>query len=337
MMQTKLKSPCFSLLLLCFFISALSPSLVWATPCSDSIQQSFAQWIQEELPARSQHSWQKTSFAFQLISPLSANGPLVSTIMPHLTGQPPQHQIIPGITNCSGAFQGNRNTYPASSIKTLVAFTLMRALDAGTVRLDDWVTISQSNAAIECRPNCSKYGPGKRIQVRTLLEDMITVSSNLATNQLADLVSKDRIQQTADLLGAHGLRFWRKVYQTQNPEPEIARRNEGNALDFLRLYEEIANPRLHLLSNESLEILRGTLARQRHNNRFNREIPQSRLPFLHKTGSTSDSSSDAGYFLLPDGSILILAGLQDFRYFLSFGEIGKKLVQSFWNGTSFLN
>jgi beta-lactamase class A len=155
---------------------------------------------------------------------------------------------------------------------------------------------------------------GSVISVGELLAAMQIHSSNIATNQLIDLVGKPYINATADLVGAPTLRVYRKLYTEEPVEPDNPRRNEATARGYIELYREISTGAAAVLSPCSRQYLVGLLAQCHAHNRFNREFPEG-VTFYHKTGSTSDSSSDAGYYYLPTGEIAILVGLQDFRDF----------------------
>jgi beta-lactamase class A len=224
---------------------------------------------------------------------------------------------------CQDSLEPARNVYPASTIKTLVAMAVLLKVDRGEARLDDLVTMDQVNAGTECRfSSCEVYGPGKRIRLQRLLRDMIVVSNNLATNQLIDLASKAFINQVADRIGAQGLRVVRKVYDEVNPEPQITERSRATAAGFVALYREIATGRLGILSEPSRALLVEWLYGQQINGSLNRNFPAS-VRFHHKTGNTSDSSGDAGFYYLGDDRVVILAGLQAFKSFETLQKIGK--------------
>lgn len=214
--------------------------------------------------------------------------------------------------------------YPASSIKTLVALATYRRIDRNELTLDQPITITQNNANPECQVegNCAKLGYGKRPTVAQLLESMITVSSNIATNQLFDTLTKDFIDQTAELMELHQLRFNRKLYSEtppQNPMPPL--RNAATARDLAGLYEEISTGRRAVLSETSRASLTALLARQEYHDRMDRNWKSDPF-FYHKPGNTSAETSDAGFFYFGPGKnrIVILTGLQAFASFKEKGQ-----------------
>jgi beta-lactamase class A len=214
---------------------------------------------------------------------------------------------------CEEYVQGDRVIYPASTMKTLVALAVLRKVDLGALKLDQDVAISQVNAGEECSHwDCRIYGPGKLRSVRELLWDAITISNNIAANQLIDLATKPWIEQTAQDVGARNLHVYRKVYDDVDPEPNIHTPNTATARDYIALYREIATGRMGLLSTASRELLIEILAHQKYNGSLNGDFPEG-VTFYHKTGDTSQVTGDAGFYYLPSGKIAILAGLQDFN------------------------
>jgi beta-lactamase class A len=216
---------------------------------------------------------------------------------------------------CQEFVQPEQNIYPASSIKTLIAMAVLRGVDAGILSLEQEVKIDQVNASDECKDwGCDTYGPGKIVTVRKLLHDMITISNNLATNQLIDVATRPWINDTAKAAMAPTLEVNRKVYNTVDPEPNNPLRNRATASGLVQLYREIAAGNLHVLLEPSRAHLVTLLSEQKINNRLNARFP-AEIKFHHKTGSTSKTSSDGGFYFLGSDSAVILVGLQNFNVF----------------------
>lgn len=214
---------------------------------------------------------------------------------------------------CEEFVQPEQNVYPASTIKTLIAVAVLRKIDKGLVAFDTRVKIDQINAPVECQDwDCEIYGPGKVLTVERLLFDMITVSNNLATNQLIDVAGRDWINETSDLMQTPTLKVYRKMYNRQDPEPNNPKRNTASASGLTGLYREISTGRLGVLSVANRAVMIEILRNQKLNDRLNGLFPAG-LTFYHKTGSTSFSSSDGGYFHIDQDRIAILVGLQSFN------------------------
>lgn len=207
---------------------------------------------------------------------------------------------------------GDKQIYPASTIKTIIALATLKHIEGNRFQLDDEIPITQINAESECKYwNCSLYGPGKKRTVKELLWDMITISNNLATNQLIDLNGREEINFMAQELDLP-LRIYRKVYDDINPEPEIFKRNQATARGLVALYYEIATGQKKFLQKSSRLFLVNLLANQKYHNSLNKHFPDG-VTFYHKTGNTSKVTGDAGYYFKDEKTIVIMAGLQDFN------------------------
>lgn len=244
-----------------------------------------------------------------------------------------------GETLCEEYVQPTKKIYPASTIKTLIAMGILKQVDTGLLSMDQKIEINQVNAKDECSFwDCSLYGPGKKRTIEQLIWDMITVSNNLATNQLMDVAGKERLTQMAKEIEAPSLKIFRKVYDEVNPEPWIKKRNEANGQDLVRLYREVATGRLNYLSERSRLFLVNALKNQKYNGSLNDHFP-SDVIFYHKTGSTSKVTGDGGFYYPSEDVVAVLVGLQDFnryrvcregggcfwrRGYWSLGRVGQK-------------
>lgn len=214
---------------------------------------------------------------------------------------------------CEDYVEPEQNTYPASSIKTLIAIAVLRLVDQGQIGLHSQIEIRQPNAAAECIDwDCHVYGPGHFVTVRQMLTDMLTVSNNLAANQLMDLATRPFINDTAVALQANTLRIYHKVYNIQDPEPDNPLRNYATAAGMVQMYREIATGRLRLLSASSMGILIDDLAHEHYHDSLNADFPAN-VVFYHKPGETSSSTSDGGYLDIGNNRVAVIVGLQNFH------------------------
>lgn len=208
--------------------------------------------------------------------------------------------------------------------------------------MNDLIPINQVNAARECADwGCSVYGPGKKVSIEKLIFDMISVSNNLATNQLIDVTGREYINETADLLEAPSLRVHRKMYNIQDPEPGVTRRNTASAQGLNQLYREISTGRLKVLEEKSRLHLIDVFKKQVYHDGFNALFPKE-LFYFHKPGATSKSLSDGGFFYWPgnDRVIVLLSGIEGFTSYQrcescpvesglkAFQTLGKKALQA---------
>jgi len=112
--------------------------------------------------------------------------------------------------------------HAASTMKVPVMIQLFRDADAGRLRLDDSLMVTKTFTSLfDATPfdvgkaddsDSTLYlQVGRKVRVRDLLELMITVSSNLATNNLIQQVGAARADRTAHELGADSIRVLRGV------------------------------------------------------------------------------------------------------------------------------
>ncbi|MBR9903921.1 MAG: serine hydrolase [Gammaproteobacteria bacterium] len=86
--------------------------------------------------------------------------------------------------------------YLASLIKIPVAAQVLAARQAGTLTLDERLTLARSDFVDGAGPT-NWHDPGTPISIRYLMEQMITVSDNTASDMLIDRVGLDAVNQRA--------------------------------------------------------------------------------------------------------------------------------------------
>ncbi len=122
----------------------------------------------------------------------------------------------------SAAVNADVRMHAASTMKVPVLIQLLRDDDAGLRSLDDTVVVTDRFTSIvdgspyaldrESDSDSTLYlRVGEPIQVRELAELMITVSSNLATNLLVEVVEASRVTRTMRELGADSIEVLRGV------------------------------------------------------------------------------------------------------------------------------
>jgi beta-lactamase class A len=142
---------------------------------------------------------------------------------------------------------------------------------------------------------------GEKRTINALLYQMITVSSNFATNLVIGLVDAKNVTQTMRQLGANDILVLRGV--EDNKAFAKGLNNTTTAHDLLLIFEKMAkgetvNPEA---SNAMIHILL-----EQH---FSEIIP-AQLPLevkvAHKTGSITGVQHDSGIIFLPDGRKYVL-------------------------------
>ena len=142
---------------------------------------------------------------------------------------------------------------------------------------------------------------GKKKTIRQLVFDMITVSSNLATNILIELVGAKNTTETLRSIGANDIKVLRGV--EDNKAFQLGLNNVVTAYDLMLIYEKLAKNKFadENLTNEMLNIL----FQQKHNSRILAKLPPDDK-VAHKTGSITGVGHDSGIIFLPDGRKYVL-------------------------------
>jgi beta-lactamase class A len=209
--------------------------------------------------------------------------------------------------------------HAASTMKIPVMIELFRRVDAGELSLDQPVTVVNEFKSLADGSPFS-LGPDsdselelyKAVgQTRTygeLCDLMIDVSSNLATNNLIELLGVGRIRATTEALGASGMNVRRGV--EDNVAYRAGLNNTTTARALLVLLQAIATNRA--ASPESCRRMMEILERQHFNDGIPAGLPPGTL-VAHKTGSITRIQHDAAIVLgdRPYVLVVLVRGIDD--------------------------
>jgi len=151
----------------------------------------------------------------------------------------------------------------------------------------------------------------RKASIYDLMYDMITVSSNLATNILIELVGAKSVTSTMRDLGANNIDVLRGVEDIKAYELGLS--NSTTARDLMIIMKSIANYSAGSVedSRQMIEILKD----QQFNDMIPKYFPKN-VEVAHKTGSITGVHHDAAIVYVPDGRsfvlIILSKNLQDF-------------------------
>lgn len=204
--------------------------------------------------------------------------------------------------------------HAASTMKIPVMIQVFRDADQGRLRLDDSIPVVNTFRSLA---DSSTYTldpgddsdstlyrrAGARATIGELVELMITVSSNLATNILIDHVGAARAQSTARELGADSIAVLRGVEDGKAYRAGI--NNTTTARDLGVLLAAIAEGRA--ASPPSCSRMLGILERQHFNEGIPAGLPAG-TPVAHKTGWFTGTHHDAALVFPPGhrGYVLVV-------------------------------
>jgi beta-lactamase class A len=208
-------------------------------------------------------------------------------------------------TGSEFSYHGDRWFHAASTIKLAVLVGVYGAIHRGDLLPQSRVHVrnrflsaydgSPYRVRVDRDANAEVHREiGRTLRVSELAEQMITSSSNLATNLLLDLVGLDELQKTLESFGLEGIDLRRGVEDELAFQHQINNRATARGLvGLLKLIEEerAFTPEL---SRQMLDVL--------HRQQFRSGIPAG-LPrearVANKTGDISTVAHDAGLVYLP--------------------------------------
>jgi len=193
-----------------------------------------------------------------------------------------------------------RFIYPASLIKVPLAVAVGSAVAEGRLAWATPVTVDARNATVNDAP--SPIEPGYATTVLELTTFMLQRSDNVATNQLYDLLGRERATADIHALGFRETFFHRKLSGALPliDDPEATGRNAFPAHEAVGLFVAIADGRV-----PEAAALRDILATSWWDVKLSRGLaPGDR--FAHKTGDTDEVAHDAGILTLAEGSRWVL-------------------------------
>jgi beta-lactamase class A len=150
----------------------------------------------------------------------------------------------------------------------------------------------------------------KQAAIHDLTYHMITVSSNLATNILIELVDAKNVMATLKTIGVEDMQVLQGVEDLKAYAQGLS--NTTNAVDMMRVMSAIA--RDVVVSPDACKEMRKILLDQQFRNKIPARLPEE-VQVAHKTGSITRINHDCAVVYLPDGrsySLTILTkGIDD--------------------------
>lgn len=221
--------------------------------------------------------------------------------------------FVPFEGNHSPLFINEKETFhAASTMKTPVMLELFKQAEEGKLNLDDSVIVNNLFKSIvdssEYSMNISEdsgeglyTSVGKRRTYRELIFDMITVSSNLATNILIEVVNAKNVMKTMSETGANEIKVLRGVEDIK--AFNLGLNNTTTAFDLYVIFKVIGDKKF--LSEKSHNEMIEILLAQKFRSQIPALLPED-VKVAHKTGSITGVQHDSGIVFLPDGRSYVL-------------------------------
>ncbi|HKP75512.1 MAG TPA: serine hydrolase [Longimicrobiaceae bacterium] len=205
--------------------------------------------------------------------------------------------------------------HAASTMKVPVMLELFRRADAGELSLSERVEVRNqfrsiadgSSYALDPADDSDSamYARiGQRVEVRELIEHMITRSSNLATNLLIDLADPRRIAATMASIGAGEMHVLRGV--EDGPAYRAGMNNTTTAYALMRVMAAVADSQA--ASPASSRAMVGILGRQEFTSMIPAGVPPG-VRTANKTGNITRIAHDAAIVFPPGRAPYVLVVL----------------------------
>jgi beta-lactamase class A len=217
------------------------------------------------------------------------------------------------------AIDPDKSFHAASTMKVPVMIELFRQAEAGTLSLDEPLTIKNEfhsivdgsvyQLSVGDDSDADVYkAVGRTMTLRQLCEAMITVSSNFAANLLIERLGAKNIQATTDRLGATGMHVLRGVEDQKAFDSGMNNTTTARALAVL--LEKLANRRA--VSPKADAEMVAILKRQHFHDAIPAGLPDG-IVVAHKTGNITKIHHDAAivYGQQPYVLVVLVRGIED--------------------------
>lgn len=205
--------------------------------------------------------------------------------------------------------------HAASTMKTPVMIETYKQAAAGKFKITDFVVVKNEFKSIVDGSsyrldsvNDSEHDlytlVGRKLTIYDLLFRMITKSSNLATNNIIDLVGAKNVNKTMQGYGVKKIEVLRGVEDSKAFEAGL--NNTTNAYDLSIIFERLAKGTA--VDKESSEAMLDILFHQHFSTKIAGKLPKD-VRVANKTGSIVAVNHDSGIVFLPDGRKYIIVML----------------------------
>lgn len=202
-------------------------------------------------------------------------------------------------------FNERQMMHAASTMKVPVMIEVFRQAEKNKFRLEDSVRVkNEFHSLVDGSPysldmtddsDASMYRAlGMRMTIRQLVEQMITVSSNLATNMLIERVGAANVMATLRELGIQNMQVRRGVEDTK--AYQLGWNNQTDAFDLMLVLQAIAEKRA--ASPEACDSMLAILQRQKFREGIPADLPSGTV-VGNKTGSITAIAHD-GAIVFPN-------------------------------------
>lgn len=206
----------------------------------------------------------------------------------------------------------NEIFHAASTMKTPVMIEFYKQLHQGKLSLEDTLQIKNEFKSIVDGTiyKLSEFDDsdkntynklGQYYSINNLIYEMITISSNFATNILIEYIGANNVTKSMKEIGALNINVLRGVEDIK--AFELGLNNTTSAKDLLIIYEKLAKGKI--INNKSSAIMIEILKDQKYDDIIPKYLPKN-IEIANKTGMITGVHHDSGIVFLKDGKKYVI-------------------------------
>ena len=206
----------------------------------------------------------------------------------------------------------NEIFHAASTMKTPVMIEFYKQLHQGKLSLEDTLQIKNEFKSIVDGTiyKLSEFDDsdkntynklGQYYSINNLIYEMITISSNFATNILIEYIGANNVTKSMKEIGALNINVLRGVEDIK--AFELGLNNTTSAKDLLIIYEKLAKGKI--INNESSAIMIEILKDQKYDDIIPKYLPKN-IEIANKTGMITGVHHDSGIVFLKNGKKYVI-------------------------------
>ena len=206
----------------------------------------------------------------------------------------------------------NEIFHAASTMKTPVMIEFYKQLHQGKLSLEDTLQIKNEFKSIVDGTiyKLSEFDDsdkntynklGQYYSINNLIYEMITISSNFATNILIEYIGANNVTKSMKEIGALNIDILRGVEDIK--AFELGLNNTTSAKDLLIIYEKLAKGKI--INNKSSAIMIEILKDQKYDDIIPKYLPKN-IEIANKTGMITGVHHDSGIVFLKDGKKYVI-------------------------------
>lgn len=205
------------------------------------------------------------------------------------------------ITNEEICFNENESFLPASVIKFPIMVEVFHQVNLGKVNLFQSIKVKDTDKVPGCGA-LSLFTDEIMVNIKTLLNLMIEISDNTATNVLINYFGIDKLNEGFKELGLEKTKINRLLFDSE--AKKLGKENIFVPKEIGYLLEKIYNRKL--INEEASFEMEKILLNQQINSKIPAKLPED-IGIAHKTGEDTNITNDVGIVYADKPFVIVFA------------------------------